>query len=48
MTDILLATAFTSLLALTRTMSFTRLPDAVRAAMRPVPDPINLHLTHAR
>jgi acyl-CoA thioester hydrolase len=45
---LLLATAFTSLLALTPTMRFTRLPDAVRAAMRPVPDPINLHLTHAR
>ena len=54
--DRLLATAFTSLLALDRTMSFTRLPDAVRRAMRPIPDPVNLHLaseprkssTHAR
>jgi acyl-CoA thioester hydrolase len=53
---LLLATAFTSLLALDRTMSFTRLPDAVRRAMRPVPDPVNLQLaaerrnssTHAR
>jgi len=24
-------------------MSFTRLPDAVRAAMRPVPDPVSIH-----
>jgi acyl-CoA thioester hydrolase len=39
----LLATAFTSLLALDRTMSFTRLPDAVRRAMRPIPDPVSLH-----
>jgi acyl-CoA thioester hydrolase len=54
--DRLLATAFTSLLALDRTMSFTRLPDAVRRAMRPIPDPVDLHLaseprtpsTHAR
>jgi acyl-CoA thioester hydrolase len=42
--DRLLATAFTSLLALDRAMSFTRLPDAVRRAMRPIPDPVNLHL----
>jgi acyl-CoA thioester hydrolase len=38
-----LATAFTSLLALDRTMRFTRLPDAVRHAMRPIPDPVSLH-----
>jgi acyl-CoA thioester hydrolase len=41
---LLLATAFTSLLALDRTMRFTRLPDAVRGAMRAVPDPVNLQL----
>jgi acyl-CoA thioester hydrolase len=54
--DRLLATAFTSLLALDRTMSFTRLPDAVRRAMRVIPDPVRLRLaseprrssTHAR
>jgi acyl-CoA thioester hydrolase len=54
--DHLLATAFTSLLALDRGMSLTRLPDAVRAAMRPIPDPVSLGLsrqprnssTHAR
>ena len=40
----LLATAFTSLLALDRTMSFTRLPDAVRLAMRPISDPLRLHV----
>lgn len=40
----LLATAFTSLLALDRAMSFTRLPDAVRRAMRPIPDPVNIQL----
>jgi acyl-CoA thioester hydrolase len=39
----LLATAFTSLLALDRSMSFTRLPDGVRRAMRPIPDPVSLH-----
>jgi acyl-CoA thioester hydrolase len=52
----LLATAFTSLLALDRGMSLTRLPGAVRAAMRPIPDPVSLGLfrqprnssTHAR
>jgi acyl-CoA thioester hydrolase len=52
----LLATAFTSLLALDRAMSLTRLPDAVRAAMRAIPDPMSLGLsrqprnssTHAR
>jgi acyl-CoA thioester hydrolase len=53
---LLLATAFTSLLALDRSMSFTRLPDAVRRALRVVPDPVSLQLaaeprtssTHAR
>jgi acyl-CoA thioester hydrolase len=40
----LLATAFTSLLALDRDMRFTRLPDAVRGAMRQISDPVNLHL----
>jgi acyl-CoA thioester hydrolase len=52
----LLATASTSLLALDTTLSFTRLPDAVRVAMRPIPDPVHLQLaaerrkspTHAR
>jgi acyl-CoA thioester hydrolase len=42
--DRLLATAFTSLLALDRTMSLTRLPDAVRRSMRPIPDPVSLHV----
>jgi acyl-CoA thioester hydrolase len=37
---LLLATAFTSLLALDRSLSFTRLPEAVRLAMRPIPDPV--------
>jgi hypothetical protein len=40
----LLATAFTSLLALDRDMNLTRMPDAVRRAMRAVPDPVNLQL----
>jgi acyl-CoA thioester hydrolase len=40
----LLVTAFTSLLALDTTMSFTRLPDAVRRAMRAIPDPVSLHV----
>jgi acyl-CoA thioester hydrolase len=44
----LLATAFTSLLALDRAMSFARLPDAVRRAMRPVPDPVDLQLAAMR
>jgi acyl-CoA thioester hydrolase len=44
----LLATAFTSLLALDRDMNLTRLPDAVRRAMRPIPDPVNLHLSAER
>jgi acyl-CoA thioester hydrolase len=42
--DRLLATAFTSLLALDRSMSFTRLPEAVRGAMRPISDPVSLHV----
>ena len=42
--DRLLATAFTSLLSLDRGMSFTRLPDAVRHAMRPISDPVSLQL----
>jgi acyl-CoA thioester hydrolase len=45
---LLLATAFTSLMALDRAMSFTRLPDAVRRAMRPIPDPVNLQLAGER
>ena len=40
----LLATAFTSLMALDRAMSPTRLPDDVRRLLRPVPDPVKLHL----
>ena len=44
----LLATAFTSLLALDRTMMLTRLPDVVRRAMRAVPDPVNLQLAAER
>lgn len=38
----LLATAMTSLLALDRRMAPTRLPDAVRRALRPIPDPVRL------
>jgi acyl-CoA thioester hydrolase len=38
----LLATASTSLLALDHTMSLTRLPDQVRQALHPIPDPIKL------
>jgi len=41
----LLATAFTSLLALDRSMSPTRLPDPVRHSLRAVPDPVRLQLT---
>lgn len=44
----LLATAFTSLMALDRTMAPTRLPDAVRGALRVVPDPIDLQLGRER
>ena len=42
--DRLLATAFTSLLALDRSMSPTRLPDSVRQVLRAVPDPVRLQL----
>jgi acyl-CoA thioester hydrolase len=38
----LLATARTSLLALDATMALTRLPDAIRRALHPIPDPIKL------
>jgi acyl-CoA thioester hydrolase len=38
----LLATASTSLLALDAAMSLTRLPDRVRQALHPIPDPIKL------
>jgi acyl-CoA thioester hydrolase len=41
----LLATAFTSLLTLDRDMALTRLPEDVRRALRPVPDPVRLQLT---
>jgi acyl-CoA thioester hydrolase len=44
----LLATAFTSLLALDRDMNLTRLPDVVRRAMRAIPDPVNLQLPAER
>jgi acyl-CoA thioester hydrolase len=40
----LLATAFTSLLALDRSMNPTRLPDSVRRVLRAVPDPVRLQL----
>jgi acyl-CoA thioester hydrolase len=38
----LLATASTSLLALDHTMSLTRLPDQVKQALHPIPDPVKL------
>jgi acyl-CoA thioester hydrolase len=38
----LLATASTSLLALDSSMSLTRLPDRVRQALHPIPDPVKL------
>jgi len=38
----LLATATTSLVALDRTMSLTRLPEPVRQALHPISDPIKL------
>jgi acyl-CoA thioester hydrolase len=41
----LLATAFTSLLVLDRSMKPTRLPDEVRRLLQPVPDPIELQFT---
>jgi acyl-CoA thioester hydrolase len=43
--DRLLATARTSLIALDRHLSLTRLPDDVRRVLRPVPDPVRLQLT---
>jgi acyl-CoA thioester hydrolase len=39
----LLATASTSLFALDRSMNLTRMPDALRRAMRVIPDPVNLN-----
>jgi acyl-CoA thioester hydrolase len=44
----LLATAFTSLLALDHRMILTRLPDTVRHVLRPVADPVRLHLALER
>jgi acyl-CoA thioester hydrolase len=41
----LLATAFTSLLVLDRSMKPTRLPEEVRRLLQPVPDPIELQFT---
>jgi acyl-CoA thioester hydrolase len=38
----LLATASTSLMALDATMALTRLPEAVRQALHPIPDPVKL------
>jgi acyl-CoA thioester hydrolase len=38
----LLATATTSLITLDTTMSLSRLPERVRAALHPIPDPIKL------
>jgi acyl-CoA thioester hydrolase len=38
----LLATASTSLIALDTTMTLTRLPEHVRSALHPIPDPIKL------
>jgi acyl-CoA thioester hydrolase len=38
----LLATASTSLLALDTTMALTRLPEHVRQALHPIPDPVKL------
>ena len=40
----LLATAFTSLMALSTAMTLTRLPDAVRGVLRAIPDPVRLQL----
>jgi acyl-CoA thioesterase FadM len=40
----LLATAFTSLMALSTAMTLTRLPDAVRSALVAIPDPVRLQL----
>ena len=44
----LLATAFTSLMTLDRNLTPTRLSDAVRRAMRAVPDPVALQLPAER
>ncbi|HEY8257844.1 MAG TPA: thioesterase family protein [Gemmatimonadales bacterium] len=41
----LLATASTSLLSLGADMRLTAMPDRVRAALRPVPDPVRLGLS---
>ncbi len=41
----LLATAFTSLMVLDRSMSPTRLPDGVRRLLQVVPDPVRLQLS---
>lgn len=38
----LLATATTSLVALDAAMSLTRLPDRVRQALHPIPDPVKM------
>lgn len=38
----LLATASTSLLALDSSMALTRLPEQVRRALQPIPDPVKL------
>lgn len=38
----LLATASTSLLALDSSMALTRLPERVRRALQPIPDPVKL------
>ena len=40
----LLATAFTSLMALSTAMTLTRLPDAVRSVLIAIPDPVRLQL----
>jgi acyl-CoA thioester hydrolase len=42
----LLATAFTSLLALDQSLTLARLPDRVRRLLRAVPDPVRLQLTN--
>ena len=42
--DRLLATGFTSLLTLDRDLRLSRLPEAVRQVLRPIPDPVRLQL----
>ena len=42
--DRLLATAFTSLLALDQSLKLTRLPDRVTSVLRAIPDPVPLQL----